>query len=320
MKTKRTLLVAGAVSAMVLSSPLTTVFAQGTAPPPSSPLIITDLSGSVQIHQDLPCGGQLDTTQSIASGRMDIALDQVQGSTDGTVNFDLGRLDMFLTPFSVDANCMGIHAAIDFTSIGLQLANFVKFTGIPTGPPGVFGFLIPKDQFLIFETIFDNAPGVKQPEQQYKKPTEDVTGVLDLVNRTVSLRIVLASRLHFRAGCVTGGTCLIDEFGDGTQTSDIRGSGPALPPSVSCRPLSRPAGNGFLVSASDVTGPPTIMLGPFAIANGEFIQIQQTGTPGVRLVDTGRSDGTRHFQVGPGEGVIVATNTAGVSSSAFCSK
>jgi hypothetical protein len=313
MKTKRTLLVAGAVSAMVLSAPLTTVFAQGTAPPPSQPLIITDFSGSVQIHQDLPCGQSLDFAESIEKGRMDLALDPVQGSTDGSVKFDLGRLDMFLTPFSVEANCLGMHAAIDFTSIGLQLANFVKFTGFPTGVPGSnqFTFSIPNDQFLIFETIFDNAPGVKQPEQQYTKPSQPVTGLIDLVNRTVSLQIMLASKLRFPG--------FIGTF-DGTQTSDIRGEGPALPPSVSCRSLRRPAGNGFLVSGSDVTGPPTIKLGLFTLANGEIIQIQQTGQPGVRLVDTGRSDGTRHFQVGPGENIIVATNEAGISSSAVCSK
>ena len=54
------------------------------------------------------------------------------------------------------------------------------------------------------------------------------------------------------------------------------------------------------------------------VANGEVVQIQETGQPGVRLVNNISNDGIRHFQVGKGEAVITATDAAHNVSTAVC--
>src|SRR5437773_5417883 len=139
-------------------------------------------------------------------------------------------MDLFLAPFSVHRECRGIEATAEFFEIGVRLAGAVLIPAEEVGPleSGQFRFTIPKDTFLMYESILDNVP-VRQPETLYQKPSEDVTGLIDLRNRTVEIHVALASRLRFRAGCV-GDTCVIDEIKDGTQAADV--VGPIVPPNT----------------------------------------------------------------------------------------
>ena len=218
MTTKRTLLVAGALSALVLSAPL----ALALVPP----LIITNLTGRVRILQGVPCGGVVDVTTTIAGGRMELTPAQSRTGVPGLIT--LSRLDLFLTPFSVQHECLGISATAEFREVGASLVGAVSFPGEPAGAPGdgLVRFSIPKEQVLIYQSVLDNAP-VTQPETRYTRPSEDVTGLLDVRRGTAQLHIVLASRLRFRAGCVRN-RCVIDEEQDGTQTVDVAGI--VLPP------------------------------------------------------------------------------------------
>jgi len=82
--------------------------------------------------------------------------------------------------------------------------------------------------------------------------------------------------------------------------------------SLSCVPVRSPGGS-FQVAAC---GAPTIRLGGFTIANGEVIKIEETGQHGVTLINV--ADGVRHFHVGKGEGVVVATDGSGNITAAVC--
>ena len=77
-------------------------------------------------------------------------------------------------------------------------------------------------------------------------------------------------------------------------------------------------GSSFQASAIDACGATTIRLGSYVIANGEVIKIDETGQSGVQQVNDVSSDGVRHFHVGKGEGVIVATDGSGNVASAVC--
>jgi hypothetical protein len=410
MNTKQTILVATAVSAIVLSAHL--AHAQG-----QRPLIVTEPTGTVRIQQALPCGDPLDGALPIAGGRIEVT----PASVDGQILFNLTRLDLFVTPFSVRRACLGVDATAAFSEIGITLASGVTVPAqlVGTVDTGVqYQFTIPKDQFLIHESVLDNVR-VQQPERAYQKPSEDVTGVIDLRNRTIAIHVALASQLHFRAGCV-GDSCVIDTVKDGTQIADIRGSitpptqdsdddgipdvvdncpqtrnpsqapvatpvltvppdvtlhscldrsfgtatatdicsarrvlirnnAPAqfavgrnlvtwfgndgvdpivtssqtvtivdtTAPTVSCTVVN-PTSPTFQVAATDdCAGTVSLRLGSYTLANGEVIQINQTGVPGVRLVRS--TDGIRHFLVGRGQGVITATDAAGNGASAVCS-
>jgi hypothetical protein len=87
------------------------------------------------------------------------------------------------------------------------------------------------------------------------------------------------------------------------------------PPALSCVSV-QPPGGSFQVAAADACGALTIRLGGFTIANGEVIKIDETGQAGVTLVNV--VDGVRHFHVGKGEGVIVATDGSGNIAAAQC--
>ena len=100
-------------------------------------------------------------------------------------------------------------------------------------------------------------------------------------------------------------------------------------PTVLCVESVNPSGknvpnakneDGFYkVSGGDACSAPAIMLGSFAIANGETIKITQTpGKSGVTYVNTMGPEQIRHFQVGPGDAVITATDGSGNSSSVTC--
>jgi hypothetical protein len=75
----------------------------------------------------------------------------------------------------------------------------------------------------------------------------------------------------------------------------------------------------FQVSSSDAcAGAPTIRLGSYVLADGERIKINETGQPGVHLINEISPDHIRHFQVGKGEAVITATDASGNVATATC--
>jgi hypothetical protein len=306
MRTNRTLLVTVVATGMMLSAAVASAASQS--------LTITNLQGTVRIAQDLPCDQTVQVDTTIQSGHLDLAY-QIQ--REGVL-LDFARLDVFITPFSVEGNCDGVGASVNFREIGLKLASAVIFPGEPVGglEDRLYRFRIPKEQFLLFESVLDDS-GAPQPKTLYKRPSEDVTGLIDLGrNKSVQLHVVLTDEVQFKAGCERN-RCLIDETHTGTTTSDVLAAvipGPT-PPIVSCTPTA-PPGSTFNVFASDETAV-VIKLGTFTLANEETFQLQETGQPGVRLVETSRT-GVRHFQVGPGEAFVTATDTEGNVAIAFC--
>jgi hypothetical protein len=307
MTTKHMLLMATAVSAIMVSSARVQ-----TAGPP---LVVTNVSGAVRIQQGLPCGDTLDVTTPIDQGRVDMSWSRNPDSPRTEVPFDLAALNVFVRPFHADATCAGVHGSVDFREIGIQLAGAVSFTGEQTGgvESMLYRFRIPKQQFLIHMSVLDSVP-VPQPETSYQRPSEDVTGLIDLRRQTVQIHVVLTTQLHFRAGCV-GDRCAVDETQTGTTTSDVLGGNfSGTPPTVTCTPADR-LGNGFTVSASSDA---VIQLGTFTLTNNQVIQLLKANKPGVVLLPSDRSDGILKFKAGPGDGFLLATNASGLTAIAYC--
>lgn len=216
MKTTQTLLVAGALSAIMASA----MPAQAANP---QPLTITTMTGAVKIAQDLPCANRMEITTPVVKGGMEMTWEPVDREK---ALFDLTRMTMFLGEFRADASCKDIRGSVDFREIGISLASTVRFTGEGDFDSGVFRFTIPKEQFLIYESVTDSLD-VQQPERSYQRPSEDVTGEIDVRHQTVQLHVVLTTELHFRAGC-SRDRCVIDEIDKGTATADVQGS--TVPP------------------------------------------------------------------------------------------
>ena len=171
MKTKRMLLMLGAVATIAVSMPRVHAIV-------FPPLVVTDPTGTVRIQQGLPCGDDLDITRRIIGGRISVTPSFIPGGDRAPqVWFNLTKLELFLEPFSVQRKCMGIEANAEFYEIALRLAAGLVFQGEEVGPPGSakYRFFIPKDDFLLDESIFDNAP-VPQPERVYQKPSGTSSG------------------------------------------------------------------------------------------------------------------------------------------------
>jgi hypothetical protein len=84
-------------------------------------------------------------------------------------------------------------------------------------------------------------------------------------------------------------------------------------------PTSNNSDGFYKVSASDICSTPVIKLGSFTLASGETIKITQTrGKSGVRLVGTAGTPQIRHFQVGPNDAVVTATDGSGNQTSITC--
>lgn len=306
MTTKHILLMATAVSAIMVSTARVQT---------AGPLFVTNVSGAVRIQQGLPCGNTLDVTTPIDRGRIDMSSSGNADSSRSEVLFDLAALNLLVRPFHADSICAGVSGSVDFSEIGIQLAGAVSFTGEQTGgvESTLYRFRIPKEQFLIHESVLDSVP-VPQPETSYQRPSEDVTGLIDVRRRTVQIHVVLTTQLHFRAGCV-GDRCAVDETDTGTTTSDVLGGNFfGTPPTVTCSPVDR-LGNGFTVTASSGA---VIQLGTFTLTNNQVIQLLPTNQPGVVLLSSDRSGGILQFLAGQGDAFVLATNASGLTAIAYC--
>ena len=74
-----------------------------------------------------------------------------------------------------------------------------------------------------------------------------------------------------------------------------------------------------VVGGADSCGAATIKIGSYTVAAGETIKITQTpGKSGVTMVNAMGVPGIKHFQVGPGDAVVTATDGSGNSVSAVC--
>jgi hypothetical protein len=449
------------------------------------PMVVTGFTGSMNIHQNIPCGS-VDRTTQVADGRITITPSEGIDVSGGKL-FAVTGANLSFNPFSLSGSCAGFGQTRNYSALNVSLARAVSFTAPPAGG-GAYSVTIAKDDFLIYEVATVN----NGPETGYKHPSQDVTGTIDLTNGTVSMTVVLATLVHFEAGCIDG-HCVFSEDDPGTITTELTGTivfpdsdgdgvpdrvdncrfvpnpdqtpvpnpvitappaltinscldhhigapsaadvcnaapvtvsnnapgtfalgantvtwtvtdqsaqtasatqtvtvvdttppvftfippditrndcGPVnlgtptatddcggtvtfsnnapasfgvgdtpvtwtardvsgnrstatqmvtvhdtVPPTVSCVAVQSP-GDSFLASAFDACGTTTIKLGTYVIANGEVIKIDETGQSGVQLVNDVSSDGVRHFHVGKGEGVLVATDGSGNVASAVC--
>jgi hypothetical protein len=215
--------------------------------------LVTNLTGTLHIQQDIPCGF-VDKFSAVTGGQ--IQLSPPEGSTvPGGKSFALSRANLTFASFSASGSCLGFSRTRTYETIGVQLVKAVSFTAVPLGG-NAFAVTIPKSDFVIYETAIVDG----DPELGYKQPSEDVTGTIDLATRTVRMHVVLTTRIHFRAGCVPLFGCAIDETDDGTLTADI--SGVLTLPDVDADGVADVDDNCKFTANADQTPVPTPVVTP----------------------------------------------------------
>ena len=222
--------------------------------------LVTNLTGTLHIQQHIPCDGMIDKVTAVTGGQIQLAPPEGVDVSGGK-SFALSNGTVTFAPFSASGSCHGISQTRTYQAIGVQIAKAVSFIAAAVGG-NVYAVTIPKDDFLIYETAIADG----EPELGYKQPSQDVTATIDLVNRTVQMRVVLTTIVHFEAICAFG-TCVIGPEDDaGTLTADI--SGVLTLPDVdgdgvadvddNCRFTPNP--NQTPVSTPVVTPPPPVTL------------------------------------------------------------
>jgi hypothetical protein len=182
------------------------------------PLVVTSLGGTLRIQQDVPCSDDVDHTTPVIGGRFELS--PAEGIDVGAdKRFVLTRANASFGPFSIHRSCLGFDRTRNYTEVGVQLGQAVSFLATGAGG-GLYNLTIPKENVRLFTAAVVNGDldtGVKQP-------SEDITGTINLTTGAFSMHVVLATRVHFEAGCVPGLGCVINETDDGTLTADITGT------------------------------------------------------------------------------------------------
>ena len=137
--------------------------------------------------------------------------------------------------------------------------------------------------------------------------TDDCAGTVTFTNNGLPIYPVGTTVVTWTAHDVSGNTS--------TDTQNVTVTD-TVPPAVSCVATGPPNQHTFVVTSSDACGAPVIRIGSFVLANGETIMINETGQPGVQLVNT--VNGMKHFQVGKDQAIVTATDGSNNVTSVFC--
>lgn len=213
MKTKWTMLVAGLLAGLPVAG--------RAADPNLRPLVVTNLSGELRIEQDLPSAcGDVDQATPVTGGRLEITPAEGYEAGGGARRFDLIRASVTFAPFLVRRSCYTHSEARDYTALAVQLGvAAAPMEGAPAGPD-VFTLSASRDDVVFYEAATVNG----RLETGYKRPSEDLTGTLDLAGGTASFRVVIATKIHIKGGCVPVIGCAVDDDYHGTLTATISGT------------------------------------------------------------------------------------------------
>ena len=210
MTTKWVLALIGGVSGVVLAASL----GQGAD---LQPLVVTNLGGTLRIEQGVPCADDVDMTTPVNGGRLELT--PAEGIAVGADRrFALTMASVSFAPFSIHRSCLGFDRTRNYSEVGVQLGRPVSFLATAAGG-GLFNINIPKASVLLFTATVVNG----DIETGVKQPSEDVTGTINMTSGAFSLRVVIAQRVHFEAGCTPIG-CVINETKNGTLTANLTGT------------------------------------------------------------------------------------------------
>jgi hypothetical protein len=184
------------------------------------PVHVTNLTGGLRVQQGVPCASDVDLTTPVTGGRIELTPADGLATAGGGKYFVMTQANMTFDGFSVTRSCAGFSETRTYGVIRVQIARTVSFTATPTGTPGEYAFAVPKAQFVVYYATTQNG----SPDTGTKNPIEDVTGTINFTARTMTMRVVMGTRITFKAGCVDYVGCVINETKDGRQTADLAGT------------------------------------------------------------------------------------------------
>jgi len=250
--------------------------------------------------------------------------------------------------------CSAVSASVDAGSSGADAGGAITLTQTPGGPYGLGTTAViltvtdsrgASSQCTATVTVVDTiAPAITCPAPittECAGPSG--TNATPAASATDNCGAVTASCSpsgSLPLGTTTVSCTATDIAGNQRSCSTAVEIVDTTPPVVTCVESVNPAGkhippagttlsgtkggrnpDGFyLVAATDICeAGPKITLGGVTLANGETIKITQSpGKSGVTLLNTMGPLAIKHFQVGPGDAVITATDASGNTATVMC--
>jgi hypothetical protein len=215
MRAKRIVFLAGAWVAL----------ASGARASTAQPMVLTDLTGSLHVQQSTPSTcNTVDETTPVVGGRLEIT--PAEGYDFGGIKyFVISAGTVSFAPFTAHVSCLAGTASHTraYTEIAVQMAQAAEFFGFPTGAPQVYAASVPRQNLLLYQASLVNG-GL---ETGYKRPKEDVAATIDLAQGTVTLQVVIGTKVHVEwpSGCASNPVvpCIFDEDREGTLTATLAG-------------------------------------------------------------------------------------------------
>jgi hypothetical protein len=220
MKIQRTLLLAGSL----VGTAAATAVAEGN-------MIITT-GGQMRIQLDGPIVTPVDQTTPVTAGRIEIA--KVRNLPPWGAEFSLNHLSLSFADFDISR----LGSTHHFHAAGMHLRGAVSFAAFEV-PAGVFTFSIPRDAV----TVYGGTMVGSDLHAGEERPTEDVTGTINLNTNTFQARVVVHKEGEVLPYVTVGGPLTIDLWG----TVQRQGN-PAEPPPgdfrITCAPSTINLQNG----------------------------------------------------------------------------
>ena len=210
---------------IVLFSGAWLAFAPSVARASAPPMVLTDLTGSLHVQQSTPSGcNAVDETTPIVGGRLEIA--PAEGHDFGGIKyFVLSAGTVSFAPFTAHVSCLAgtVSHTRTYTEIAVQLAQAADFFGFPSAAPGVYEASVPRQRVLFYEASLVNG----EMETGYKRPKEDVAATIDLAQGTVTLQLLIGTKVHVEwpSGCASHPLvpCIFNEDREGILTATLSG-------------------------------------------------------------------------------------------------
>jgi hypothetical protein len=158
------------------------------------PMLVHDVTGTMDIHQATPwpCP-DLDGTVKVTGGRFEIAPSDGIDLPGGGKRFVLTGGNTSIHPFTINYSCAGNDTNKSYEALSVQLSTAAPFVATPVSslPPGNFTYAIPAKDVLLYEAATVNGA----PEVGYSHPSDPVTGLIDLPNGTVTMKVVVPTKI-----------------------------------------------------------------------------------------------------------------------------
>src|SRR5262245_41215850 len=96
------------------------------------PAVVTNLTGNLDVEQDLPCDDHVSKKPAVNGGRIElIPADGIDQS--GNRFFTMSRLNVRFNGFTASGSCHGEDGSVSYSDLGVQLERSVSFIATPTG-------------------------------------------------------------------------------------------------------------------------------------------------------------------------------------------